>query len=76
VAIVAEPAAVAKAMAAGADTRDLGLRLPLRGIQLIEASAGTGKTFTVATIYARLVIALGLPVPGLLATGAGARPAR
>jgi exodeoxyribonuclease V beta subunit len=51
----------------GEDTRDLGLRLPLRGIQLIEASAGTGKTFTVATIYARLVIALGLPVPSLLA---------
>lgn len=27
---------------------DLGLRLPLSGLQLVEASAGTGKTFTLA----------------------------
>ncbi|MBC7656448.1 MAG: UvrD-helicase domain-containing protein, partial [Frankiaceae bacterium] len=49
------------------DPIDLGLSLPVRGIQLIEASAGTGKTFTVATLYARLVIEFGLPVPRLLA---------
>lgn len=48
-------------------TRDLGLTLPLQGLQLIEASAGTGKTFTLATLYARLVIAQGLPVSQILA---------
>lgn len=31
-------------------------RLPLRGLQLIEASAGTGKTFTIAMLYVRLVL--------------------
>ena len=46
---------------------DLGLRLPLHGVQWIEASAGTGKTFTVATIYARLLIETGLPVASVLA---------
>ncbi|MEO8161348.1 MAG: UvrD-helicase domain-containing protein, partial [Arenimonas sp.] len=46
---------------------DLGLRIPVAGVQLIEASAGTGKTFTVATLYSRLVIELGLPVGKLLA---------
>jgi len=30
--------------------------LPLRGRHLIEASAGTGKTFTVANLYVRLLI--------------------
>jgi exodeoxyribonuclease V beta subunit len=46
---------------------DLGLRLPLSGLQLVEASAGTGKTFTLATLYARLVIELRLPVEEILA---------
>jgi len=46
---------------------ELGLRIPVEGVQLIEASAGTGKTFTVATLYARMVIESGLPVPKLLA---------
>ncbi|MEO6698034.1 MAG: exodeoxyribonuclease V subunit beta [Paraperlucidibaca sp.] len=32
------------------------LALPLRGMQLIEASAGTGKTFTIAMLYLRLVL--------------------
>ena len=50
-----------------AEPLDLGLSLPVRGVQLIEASAGTGKTFTVATLYARLVIEFALPVPRLLA---------
>ena len=36
-------------------------------MQLIEASAGTGKTFTLATLYARLVIETGLPVSSILA---------
>ncbi len=29
------------------------LRLPLTGERLIEASAGTGKTFTIAALYLR-----------------------
>jgi exodeoxyribonuclease V beta subunit len=32
------------------------LRFPLRGSQLIEASAGTGKTYTIAALYVRLVL--------------------
>jgi exodeoxyribonuclease V beta subunit len=46
---------------------ELGLGIPVEGVQLIEASAGTGKTFTVATLYTRLVVELGLPVSRLLA---------
>src|SRR5699024_11734568 len=32
---------------------DLALSMPLDGMQLIEASAGTGKTFTIAGLYVR-----------------------
>ena len=32
---------------------------PLRGRQLIEASAGTGKTYTLAALYVRLVLGHG-----------------
>lgn len=32
------------------------LRLPLQGLRLIEASAGTGKTWTIAALYLRLVL--------------------
>ncbi|MFC5526416.1 exodeoxyribonuclease V subunit beta [Rhodanobacter ginsengisoli] len=32
------------------------LTLPLQGIRLIEASAGTGKTWTIAALYLRLVL--------------------
>jgi exodeoxyribonuclease V beta subunit len=46
---------------------ELGLRIPVEGVQLIEASAGTSKTFTVATLYTRLVIEQALPVAKLLA---------
>ena len=46
---------------------DLGLALPLHGVQLLEASAGTGKTYTIATLYARWVVEAGLPVEQLLA---------
>ena len=35
------------------------LRLPLSGERLIEASAGTGKTFTIAALYLRLLLGLG-----------------
>lgn len=34
----------------------LPLQLPLTGSQLIEASAGTGKTYTIALLYVRLVL--------------------
>ncbi|WP_157270107.1 exodeoxyribonuclease V subunit beta [Azohydromonas aeria] len=36
------------------------LRFPLRGSRLIEASAGTGKTFTIAALYLRLVLGHGI----------------
>jgi exodeoxyribonuclease V beta subunit len=32
---------------------------PLHGSRLIEASAGTGKTFTIAALYVRLVLGHG-----------------
>src|SRR5690554_222914 len=32
------------------------LTFPLRGASLIEASAGTGKTYTIAALYLRLVL--------------------
>src|SRR5690348_4440256 len=36
------------------------LDLPLSGVRLVEASAGTGKTFTIATLYLRLILERGL----------------
>ena len=41
------------------DTRPLALRFPLHGSRLIEASAGTGKTFTISALYLRLVLGHG-----------------
>ncbi|MDY6799448.1 MAG: UvrD-helicase domain-containing protein, partial [Pseudomonadota bacterium] len=41
------------------------LTLPLQGSQLIEASAGTGKTFTIALLYVRLVLGHGQSHPDL-----------
>ncbi|PWB35469.1 exodeoxyribonuclease V subunit beta [Pseudomonas sp. SDI] len=43
------------------DTRPapLALSFPLHGSQLIEASAGTGKTFTISALYLRLVLGHG-----------------
>lgn len=38
----------------------LALRLPLDQICLIEASAGTGKTYTMAQIYLRLILGIGI----------------
>ena len=35
------------------------LTLPLKGNRLIEASAGTGKTFTIAALYLRLILGHG-----------------
>ena len=34
---------------------------PLHGSRLIEASAGTGKTWTIAALYVRLVLGHGTP---------------
>ncbi|WP_053213259.1 exodeoxyribonuclease V subunit beta [Pseudomonas sp. Q12-87] len=42
----------------------LALAFPLRGSQLIEASAGTGKTFTISALYLRLVLGHGGPASG------------
>jgi exodeoxyribonuclease V beta subunit len=39
------------------------LTLPLHGSQLIEASAGTGKTWTIAALYLRLILGHGRPRP-------------
>ncbi|AWY42633.1 exodeoxyribonuclease V subunit beta [Pseudomonas putida] len=42
----------------------LALAFPLRGSQLIEASAGTGKTFTISALYLRLVLGHGDEING------------
>ncbi len=42
------------------------LKLPLTGIQLIEASAGTGKTWTLAALYVRLILGHGWSGPSLM----------
>ncbi|MCD8472486.1 UvrD-helicase domain-containing protein [Xylella taiwanensis] len=43
------------------------LTLPLQGVRLIEASAGTGKTFTMATLVTRLIVERGLRIGHILA---------
>ena len=45
---------------------DLSLSMAFDGIRLIEASAGTGKTFTIAGLYARLVIEENVPLRNIL----------
>ncbi len=42
------------------------LSVPLEGIHLIEASAGTGKTYTIHTLFLRLLIERGLTIDQLL----------
>ncbi|QYJ84643.1 exodeoxyribonuclease V subunit beta [Shewanella mesophila] len=39
------------------------LTLPFTGSRLIEASAGTGKTYTIAGLYIRLLLGHGIPEP-------------
>ena len=39
---------------------------PLNGLNLIEASAGTGKTWTITGLYLRLIVDEGLPVENIL----------
>jgi exodeoxyribonuclease V beta subunit len=48
-------------------TQDAYLALPLDGVRSIEASAGTGKTFTLATLVVRLVLERRLGVEQVLA---------
>lgn len=43
------------------------LSVPLDGACLVEASAGTGKTFNLARLYLRLVLEKDIPVDGILA---------
>ena len=50
------------------------LDLPLSGVRLVEASAGTGKTFTIATLYLRLVLERGL-APGSIVVATFTRAA-
>ncbi|WP_018138509.1 MULTISPECIES: exodeoxyribonuclease V subunit beta [unclassified Thioalkalivibrio] len=45
-------------MSTGAQPLEL-MELPLHGSRLIEASAGTGKTYTIAALYLRLVLGHG-----------------
>ncbi len=42
------------------------LNTPLQGINLVEASAGTGKTHTLTTLYLRLLLEQGVEPEGLL----------
>ncbi len=44
------------------------LTMPLQGLQVIEASAGTGKTFTLAALYVRLVLGHDLGTDTSIAT--------
>lgn len=47
--------------------KSLALDLPLHGRQWIEASAGTGKTFTLGLLVLRLLLERELPLPNILA---------
>ena len=42
------------------------LDTPLEGVNLIEASAGTGKTYALTAVYLRLLLECGLQVPQIL----------
>ena len=42
------------------------LRVPIHGTNLIEASAGTGKTWGIAALFTRLVLLEQLPVEQIL----------
>ena len=54
-------------MTAAAPPRPLDLHaVPLEGMQVIEASAGTGKTRTITGLFLRLVIETGVPIEQIL----------
>ena len=42
------------------------LSIPIAGINLIEASAGTGKTYGIAALFTRLVVLEQMPVESIL----------
>lgn len=42
------------------------LEIPIEGTNLIEASAGTGKTYNIAALFARLIVLEKLPVESVL----------
>jgi len=42
------------------------LECPLEGMNLIEASAGTGKSFSIAGLFLRLVVERHMPVDAIL----------
>ena len=42
------------------------LSIPLPGRHVVEASAGTGKTFTIATLHLRFVVEAGVPIGRVL----------
>jgi len=42
------------------------LRSPLDGVNLIEASAGTGKTYTISSLFLRLLLEKGIPADEIL----------
>ena len=42
------------------------LTVPVQGTALIEASAGTGKTYGIAALFARLILLEKLPVDKVL----------
>ncbi len=54
-------------MSVAAPANDPYLELRLDGLRLIEASAGTGKTFTLATLFTRLVVERHLRMGQILA---------
>ena len=50
------------------------LALPLHGRQVIEASAGTGKTWTLSALYLRMVLGLRDPVASQASLGSPLLP--
>ncbi|MBA2352657.1 MAG: exodeoxyribonuclease V subunit beta [Burkholderiales bacterium] len=50
-----------------AAAQSMALTAPLESSSLIEASAGTGKTWTLSGLFVRLIVEKGLPVEGVLA---------
>jgi exodeoxyribonuclease V beta subunit len=55
-----------------ADVSELDVvHFPLTGSRLIEASAGTGKTYTIAALFVRLVLGHGTQVENAIAQGLG-----
>ena len=42
------------------------LNIPIAGTNLIEASAGTGKTYGIAALFTRLVVLEQMPVESIL----------